>query len=249
MSDDDRRVFPMESVLGVVTGKGGGEVLDFLGYAVQRDICDCARPAVAPAVRGWLAGLNPKFAGLSLDEGMEYGAWLIEQKKSLGDNVSISPMPAHETKGINDLLDLIERTMAESEERRAAADAAQAEVKTMAPFKAKAADLEKKVAQFEEKNKALSEEISKLKSELAGYSGKVAIDEKDLEQSVKDLVSRAVKDALAALPVGAAGAAVAGTAGAEAAAAPAAFDDGATAAPPDDFGFGSSGASNDGFGF
>ena len=40
MSDDARRVFPMESALGVVTGKGGAEVLEFLGYAVQREICD-----------------------------------------------------------------------------------------------------------------------------------------------------------------------------------------------------------------
>lgn len=249
MSDDARRVFPMESALGVVTGKGGNEVLDFLGYAVQREVCDCARAAVAPAVKGWLYSLSPDFYKVSVDDGMEYGAWLAQQKQALGDNVSITPMPEHEVAGINALLDFIETTMTESEEKQAQADAAQAELKALAPFKAKAGDLEKKVTQLEEKNKAQTEEIAKLKAELAGFSGKVAINEKELEQSVKDLVSRAVKDALASLPVGAAGAAVAAAPG-EAAAAPAAdFDDGSTVAPPDSFGFGSSGASDDGFGF
>ncbi len=250
MSDNDRRVFPMESALGVVTGKGGGEVLDFLGYAVQRDICDCARAAVSPAVKGWLYSLNPEFFKLSLDDGMDYASWVAQQKQKLGDNVSVTPMPAHEAEGINALLDFIEHTMSENEEKQAAADAAQAELKALAPFKAKAEDLEKKLAQLEEKNKALTEEASKLKAELAGYAGKVAINEKELEQSVKDLVSRAVKDALAALPVGAAAGAGAGAAApGGAAAAPAAVDDGATAAPPDDFGFGASGPSDDGFGF
>ena len=247
MSDDARRVFPMESALGVVTGKGGNEVLDFLGYAVQREVCDCARAAVAPAVKGWLYSLSPDFYKVSVDDGMEYGAWLAQQKQALGDNVSITPMPEHEVAGINALLDFIESTMTAAEEKQAEVDAAQTELKALAPFKAKAGDLEKKVAQLEEKNKALTEEASKLKGELAGFSGKVAINEKELEQSVKDLVSRAVKDALAALPVGAAGAAVA--ASGDAAAPAAAEDDGATTAPPDSFGFGASGASGDGFGF
>ena len=249
MSDNDRRVFPMESALGVVTGKGGGEVLDFLGYAVQREICDCARPAVAPAVKGWLYSLNPDFFSIAVDEGMDYEAWVTQQKKKLGDHFSVEPMPAHEVEGINALLDSIESAETDAEDGKAQAEAAQAELKALAPFKSKAADLEKKVAQLEEKNKALTEEVSKLKGELAGYAGKVAVNEKDLEQSVKDLVSRAVKDALASLPVAAAGAGAAAASGDTAAAAPAGFDDGATVAPPDDFGFGSSGASGDGFGF
>ena len=35
---------------------------------------------------------------------MDYEAWITQQKRNLGDNVSITPMPAHETAGINALL-------------------------------------------------------------------------------------------------------------------------------------------------
>ena len=253
MSDEGRRVFPMETALGVVAGKGGDDVLDFMGYAVGRSVCDDCRPALSPMVKGWLYSLNPDFMKAEFDENISYDTWLGEQKRKFGDNLSIPPMPDRELAGINALLETVEAAKrhaedkeAEAEEAQAAKDAADAEIKALTPFKKKAEDLEAKVAGLEEKNKALAAEVAELKEKLAAFDGKVAIDEKEIEKSVKDIVTRAVGS------IAAAGGVVAGAAAAEGgdAAAPADFDSGSSSGGvPDDFGFGASGPSDDGFGF
>ena len=256
MSDEGRRVFPMETVLGVIAGKDGADVLDFLGYAVKRDVSDECRPAVSPMVKGWLYSLHPAFMKASYTENLSFDLWTAEQKKKLGDNVSIYPIPDTELAGIDVLFETVENARqtaedkeAEAEEAQAAKAAAEAEAKTLAPFKKKAEDLEKKVAQLEEKNTNLMAEVAELKEKLASFDGKVAVDEGDLEKSVKDIVSKAVKAALGGLVAAGAGAAAAADG------APAAFEE-AEAAPaedaggvPDTFGFGTSGADGDGFGF
>ena len=206
MSDEGRRVFPMETALGVLAGKGGADVLDFLGFAVKRDVSDDCRPAVNPMVKGWLYSLNPAFMKASYSEGSPYDAWVADQKRKLGDNVSITPIPAGELAGIEALFEAVESAKQTAEDKEAEADeaiaakaAADAEVKKLTPFKKKAEDLEKKVAQLEEKNNALAAEVKDLKAKLAAFDGKVAVDEGDLEKSVKDIVSKAVKAALGGL--------------------------------------------------
>lgn len=251
MSDEGRRVFPMETALGVVAGKGGADVLDFMGYAVGRSVCDECRPALGPVVKGWLYSLNPEFMKLRFDETINYESWVGEQKRKLGDNLSIPPLPEYELAGVNALLATVEAAKqraedkeAEAKEANAAADAANAEIRALTPFKKKAEDLEAKAAQLEEKNKALASEVAELKEKLAAFDGKVAIDEKEIEKSVKEIVSRAVGS------IAAAGGIAAAAEGGDVAAA---FADGDGASPcdsvPDDFGFGASGANNDGFGF
>lgn len=249
MSDEGRRVFPMETALGVLAGKSGDDVLDFMGYALGRAVDEDCRPAVNPMVKGWLFSLNPEFMKTGYDETLGYDTWVAEQKKKLGDNVSLPSMPASEVAGIDALFDTVEGAkqtaddkIAEAEEAAAAKEAADAEIKALTPFKKKAADLEAKVAKLEAQNSELSSQIEELKEKLAAFDGKVAIDEKEIEKSVKDIVSRAV-GALAA-----AGGVAAVEGGAEAA--PADFgDSGSSGDVPDDFGFGASGANNDGFGF
>ena len=246
----------METVLGVVVGKGGADVLDLLGFAVKRDVSDECRPAVNPMVKGWLYSLNPDFMKVAYNENVSFNAWVSDQKRKLGDNVSITPIPANELAGIESLFEAVESAKqtaedkeAEAEEAQAAQAAAEAEAKKLAPFKKKAEDLEKKVAQLEEKNNALTAEVKDLKAKLAGFDGKVAVDEGDLEKSVKDIVSKAVKAALAGLVV-AGGVAAAGEGAAAddfAAAAEAAPEE--TGGVPDTFGFGTSGSDGDGFGF
>jgi hypothetical protein len=245
----------METALGLVAGKGGEDVLDFMGYAVGRGVDEECRPGLNPLVRGWLYALNPAFMKTKFSADVGYDAWIAEQKKSLGDNISITPMPACEQAGVNAYLETVESARqlaedktAEAAEASAARKAAEAEAAAMAPFKKKAGELEKKVTALEEKNRGLNAEIAELKEKLASFEGKIALDEKEIEKSVKEIVSRAVKDAVGGLA--AAGGAALGTAG------PAAADEapaeGAGAADsggaPDDFGFGAS-SSSDGFGF
>ncbi len=257
MSDEGRRVFAMETVLGVIAGKGGEDVLDLLGYAVQRSVCECCRPAVTPIVKGWLYTLNPEFMNSAFPGGPGFDLWVDGQKKKLGDNISLPPLPAQELEGVNAMLDAVaaakqtaEDKTAEAADAVAAKEAAEADAKAMAPFRKKAEDLDKKAKQLEEKNGALTAEAAELKKQLAEFSGKVAVDEKGIDQAVKDIVSKAVKEALGALV--ASGAAVGGAAAA--AEGMASFDAPAEEAPasggvPDTFGFGASGSDGDGFGF
>ncbi|MDL2316504.1 hypothetical protein LJC59_05420 [Desulfovibrio sp. OttesenSCG-928-A18] len=254
MSDEGRRVFPMETALGVVAGKGGDDVLDFMGYALNRTVDEDCRPAINPMVKGWLYSLNPEFMKASFDANINYDSWISEQKRKFGDNVSITPMPDSELAGINALFESVEEAKqtaedktGEAEDAMAAKDAADAEVAALTPFKKKAEDLEAKVAQLEEKNKALNAEVAELKEKLGSFDGKVAVDEKDIEKSVKDIVSRSVKEALGGLLAagGVAGAALAE--GADAAPAEEAPAD--SGGVPDTFGFGASGSDGDGFGF
>lgn len=255
MSSNGRKVFSMETALGVIAGRSGTDVLDFLGFALARDICDDCRPAVNPMVKGWLYSLNPDFMKVSYNENMTYDVWVSEQKRKLGDNVSITPIPESELAGISALFDLVENAKQTAEDKEAEAadavaakEAAEAEAKALAPFKKKAEDLEKKVAQLEEKNSGLAAELAEMKSKLTSFDGKVAVDENDIEKSVKDIVSKAVKAALGGLVAAGAAAADGGDD------APAGFDSPAeesssSNAVPDTFGFGTSGSNDDGFGF
>lgn len=253
MSDAGRRIFKMETALGVLANQGGADVLDFLGFVISRSVDECCRPAVAPMAKGWLYSMNPEFMKVPFDGTTSFNAWCNEQKGRLGDNVSLEPMPAAEVAGIHTLMDTVEAALQDAQDKAAEAaaaleaqKAAEANAKAMAPFKAKAEELEKKVAQLEEKNKGLAGELAEEKAKSAAFSGKVAIDEKEIEKTLKDIITRTVGS------MSFAAGAAAGTAGAEGAAAePAAFDapTDSAGAVPDTFGFGASGASDDGFGF
>lgn len=243
MSDDGRKIFAMETALDLVAGNKNPEVGAFLSYVTGREICENCQTLISPVAKGWLCTLNPDFAKASYDEGTAYGVWVHEQKARLGDSISITPMPAKEVSALHAMLDTVKAAKDTAEAEAAAAAEAKAEAEALAPYKAKNADLEKKVGQLEEKNKALSTEVANLKKELAAFSGKIALNANEIEGSVKDMVAKAVKEALANLPVAAPGQA---TAGAAAPAEEAAADTGGV---PDSFGFGTSGADGDGFGF
>ena len=192
MYDEGRRVFPMETALGLVAGKGGEDVLDFMGYAVGRGVDEECRPGLNPLVRGWLYAQNPAFMKTEFSADAGYDNWIDEQKRKLGDNISITPMPACEQAGVNAYLETVENARrlaedktAEAAEAVAGRKAAEAEAAGMAPFKKKAGELEKKVAALEEKNRGLNAEIAELKEKLASFDGKVALDAQEIEKNVK----------------------------------------------------------------
>lgn len=247
MSDEARRVFKMETILGLIAGKSGADISDLLGYLAQRELSVEHEGAVAPMAKGWLYSQHPPFMDCEFTEGESFDAWAAKQAASLGDNVSLQPIPANEMAGISVVLDAMADAKAVVAAQSEEIDALKAQVAELEPFKGQAAELEKKVAGLESSLEGAQTDLAGAKKELKGFDGKVAVDEKDIESSVKDMVSRAVKDALAALPAGAAvAAAVAdgGDAPAEEAAEEASGSD-----VPDDFGFGTSGSDDDGFGF
>ncbi|UZP67237.1 hypothetical protein N1030_16830 [Desulfovibrio mangrovi] len=249
MSEEARRVFKMETILGVIAGKSGADVADLLGYLAQRELSTEELGAVAPIAKGWLYSLEPRFMACAYSEEVVFEEWAQKQVATLGDNVSIEPIPAAEMAGISVVLD----KMAEAKATIAAQVAEVAELKgkvaELAPFEGKTATLEKQVADLTGKLDKAKADLTAAQKELKTFDGKVAINEKEIESSVKDMVSKGLKEALANLPVGAA---VAGAVAGEAAAAdePAGFEDSSSSGEvPDTFGFGASGASDDGFGF
>ena len=245
MSDEARRVFKMETILGLIAGKSGADISDLLGYLSQRELSAEQEGAVAPMAKGWLYSQHPPFMECDFAEGESFDAWAASEASRLGDNVSVQPIPANEMAGISVVLDAMADAKATIAAQAEELETAKAQVAELEPFKAQTADLEKKVADLEGKLEGAQTDLAGAKKELKAFDGKVAVDEKDIESSVKDMVSKAVKDALAALP---AGAAVAGVV-AEEAAEEAPAEEASSSDVPDDFGFGSSGASDDGFGF
>lgn len=243
MSEEGRRVFNMETILSLINGKGGDDVSDLLGFLSQRDLSPQEEGVVAILARAWLFSQHPPFMESTYDESGIWEDFVKKEKSRLGDNVSLTPIPEAEMAQINTVLDSMasqKATIAEQQEKIAGLEGTVAELE---PFKAQAADLEKKVAQLEEKVAGLEEQNAELKKQTKEFEGKLAINEGDLESTVKDIVSKAVKDAVAAMPKAAPGEAAA--VGEEA---PAAAEEEA-GGPPEDFGFGDSGGDSSGFGF
>lgn len=247
MSDEARRVFKMETILGLIAGKGGADVSDLLCYLTQRELSAEEEGVVAPMSKGWLYSMEPRFMQCCYEEGEPFDAWTKKQASKLGGNVSVEPIPAADMASISIVLDKLADAKATVAEQAAAIEGLQANVAEFEPFKAQAADLEKKVDDLSGKLEAAQTDLAKAKKELKTFDGKVAINETEVESSVKDIVSRAVKDALASLPAGAAVAA-AGDAE-EAPATEEAPVEEAGGGVPDDFGFGASGSDDSGFGF
>jgi hypothetical protein len=249
MSEEARRVFKMETILGVIAGKSGADVADLLGYLAQRELSTEELGAVAPIAKGWLYSLEPRFMACAYSEEVAFEEWAQKQAATLGDNVSIEPIPAAEMAGISVVLDKMAESKATIAAQAAEVADLKAKVAALAPFEGKAGTLEKQVADLTGKLEKAKADLTAAQKELKTFDGKVAINEKEIESSVKDMVSKGLKEALANLPVGAAVAAgaVAGEAAAEA---PAGFDEPASSGDvPDTFGFGASGAGDDGFGF
>ena len=251
MSDDGRKIFSMETALGVIAEQETPEVRDLLAFAIGRPVCECCIKAVSPMVKGWLMCLQPNFFNLQYTGNISFTIWAEEQKAKFGDNVSMTPIPANDVKGIHALLDLVDeakRTATEKTEEAEAAneatDAAKAEAKALAPFKQKTEDLQKKVASLEEANKGLTADMNKMKTEMAAFDGKVAINDKEIEKAVKDIITKAVGSM--SFAAGAAGAAAGATAAVPAEETAAVEESGGV---PDSFGFGTSGSDGDGFGF
>lgn len=239
MSDSDRKVFPVESVLALVVGKEGVDVKDLAGYVAGRSIaCDCCAKAVGPFAAAWLARWYPKFMELTWGEDQSWEGFVTRAKGALGDNISLTPMDGRTKALAGQALDCLAETYSSLVTQKAAAAELEERVRALEPAEARAEALQKKCDELEAKIRTMNTDMGGLRKQVAEYQGKVAVNHDELMQNIKD----AIKDGLKGMVVGGA-AAGAAAAGAEEAA-PA-----AESSVPDDFGFGSSGNDSDGFGF
>ncbi|MDR2743627.1 MAG: hypothetical protein LBB66_00240 [Desulfovibrio sp.] len=238
MSDTDRKVFPLESVLALIVGKKDVDIKEIAGYITGRTIaCDCCARAAGPFAAAWLARLYPKFSELEWVEGMAWEAFAAKGGSLFGDNVSLTPMDGRIKAMADQALDYLADSFKSLQAQTAAAAELEGRVRALEPLEAKSAVLRKKCDELEAKIKSMNADLGGLRKQVAGFQGKVAVDHDELMQSIKD----AIKDGLKGFAAG--GVAVGAAAG------------GGESAPdgesgvPDDFGFGSSGTDGDGFGF
>ncbi len=242
MSDTSRKVFPVETVLALVTGKEGMDIKEIAGYVTGRSVpCDVFAKAVGPFAAAWLTRCYPKFAELNWVEGQSWDAFVNTGRSILGDNISLPAMDGLTKELCGKVLDAFAETNDSLTAQTAANTALEERVRTLEPAEARASALDKKVGELEDKIKAMNAEMGGLRRQIAEFQGKVAINHDELMETIKD----AIKDGLKGMVVGGAAAG---------AAAVAEGGDAGTVAPeensvPDDFGFGSSGANSDGFGF
>ena len=231
---DDRKVFPLESVLALVTGKEGANVQELAGFITGRAVtCAACAAAVGPFAAAWLARWYPRFMDLDWAEGQDWNAFVAKWRKTVGDNVSLTPMDGRTRALAAKALD----AMAEAN----AAATRQSEAVVRLEARAEAA--QKKGDELEGKLKAMKTEVGGLTRQVAEFQGKVAVNHDELMQTIKD----AIKDGLKGMVVG--GAAATGAPGTPGAPATEEAPAAAESSVPDGFGFGDSGADADGFGF
>lgn len=225
---DDRKVFPLESVLALVTGKKDADVKELAGFIAGRSVtCAACAAAVAPFAAAWLARWYPKFMDVEWAEGQDWAAFVAKWRKALGDNVSLTPMDGRTKALAARALDALAEANAAATRQSEAVVKLEARVRELEPFEARAEAAQKKCDELEGKIKAMKTDMGGLNRQIAEFQGKVAVSHDELMQTIKD----AIKDGLKGMVVGGAAAAV------------------AESSVPDDFGFGTSGADADGFGF
>ena len=240
MSDAARKVFPLESVLALLTGKEDAAVTELAGFLTGRSLCCCSTALAAPMAAGWLASLYPAFINMQYDESLPWANFVSGMKAQVGDNISVPPMSGRFQAMVAKVLDAMSEKADTLKAQTAEIASLQARVEELEPFRGKAEEQDKKIGQLEAKVKSQNADIGALRREMAPFQGKVPVDQQELENIIKDAIAKNLKNFTGG--TAAVGAAAAGEAAAEAAAEE-------SGGVPDSFGFGSSGANNDGFGF
>ena len=243
MSDSNRKMFPLEKVMALVTGKEGADIKDIAGYLTGYSlVCDEQAKAAGVFAAAWLARWYPKFNGMIWGENQTWEAFISQAHGQLGNQVSLEPMDDRTKVLAKQALDYMADAAKSVAAQTEAVMKLEEKVRELEPYEAQAKALQKKVDELEAKVKTLNTDMAALRRTAKDFEGKVPLDKDEFMRTVKD----AIKDGLKGMVIGGAAAAAAGAEGAEAAGEAA-----AEAAPEEDFGFGfgSSDADSGGFGF
>ena len=109
MSDTARKMFPVETVLALAVAKKGADVKDIAGYITGRSIvCDACAAAVAPFAAAWLAKLSPKFLDMNYKDGDNWGDFVNQGARLLGDTISLPPMDDCLKNAVATVLDMMD---------------------------------------------------------------------------------------------------------------------------------------------
>ena len=238
---EDRKVFPVEQILELLAGKDGADVKSLVCFLTGNSTtCPASSKAAAPFAAAWLARWYPKFMDMEFRDGDNWDAFVSQAKRQIGDHISITPMAGRLQALAKTTMDIISDTQAELTRQTDAALALEKEVKALKPLQGRLDAAQKKCDELETRLKTMKSDMNALNRKNLEYEGKIALDQGQLMQTIKD----AIKDNLKGLAIGAAATGLDVTQeNAEAAASA------GTPEPAEEFGFGSSGPDADGFGF
>lgn len=218
---DTRKIFPTEKVMELVTGKKDANVNDISSHVLGAPVNspDQAK-AAAPFAAAWLARWYPKFADLEWKDGENWETFVKQAKAKLGDHLSIQPMVGKMKELSTGVLNTIKDAHDSLLRQTDAAARLEEKVRQLEPLEAATKALQKKNDDLEAKLKTMKADMGALQRKVNEFQGKLAIDNTELMQTIKD----AIKDGLKGVTVGAAAAATAST-GAETAQAAQPADD------------------------
>ncbi len=242
MSDSERRIFPIESLLALASGRKDLDIKAAAGYITGRSMCcDMLAGCAAPFAAAWIARLYPRFSDLSWDEGREsWSAYVSRAAAVLGDKISVTPMEGQLQAACAAALDFITAKRDEAAALRREVAALSAQVEALKPLEGQLAAAVKRADKLDDQLKAQKKDMGALRRQTMEFQGKMAVDQEELLEVIKT----AIKDNLKSITVAAAPAAGA----AAATAAGAAPSEAAPAGGADEFGFGGGGADEFGFG-
>ena len=151
MSDTARKMFPVETVLALAVAKKGADVKDIAGYITGRSIvCDACAAAVAPFAAAWLAKLSPKFLDMNYKDGDNWGDFVNQGARLLGDTISLPPMDDCLKNAVATVLDMMDDMHGTMVSQRAEIATLRQQVETLAPYQGKAEELQKKCDKLED---------------------------------------------------------------------------------------------------
>lgn len=196
---DDRRIFPTETVLELVTGKKGADVREIATYITGQPVtcANCAQ-AAAPFAAAWLARWYPKFMDMDLKD--DWNTFVASAKSRLGDNISITPMTGQLKKLTGDVLDHIKETRESLLRQTDAAVKLEQKVRELEPLDSALKALQKKNNELEEKLKSAKTEMGALQRKVNEFQGKLPIDNSELMQTIKSAIKDGLKGMAVAAP-------------------------------------------------
>lgn len=214
---DERRIFPTETVLELVTGKQDADTSDLASFLMGMPVTGQeGDKAAASFAAAWLARWYPKFMDLDWKDDGNWQQFVAQAKGKLGDSLSLAPLSGPLKKFADEVLVALQKSHESLMRQTDAAVQLEQRVRALEPLEAGIQALQKKNDQLEEKLKATRKDMGALQRQANEFEGKMAIDHDELLRTIKDAVKDAIKDNLRGLV--AAGGATAGAAEALAAA-------------------------------
>ncbi|CAM2059678.1 conserved hypothetical protein [Desulfovibrionales bacterium] len=242
MSDAARRVFKIEVILDLVSGKIGDGVTEMLAFSIGRDLSLANAVIVVPLVKAWIYTQLPALMENPYDGNIVYEEWVLDQvRRHDSANVSILAIPKSETVAIVGLLDTLVTNQDIIDDQTAKIEEMEDTIKKLKPFKDMVRELKKKIEQQEDSIANLEGKVRELNAATIEYKGKIPVAANEINQTIKNIVTNAFKDAMISMQLSVPGS-VAAVSGETVAVA-------AFAVAEEAFGLGMSEPDSDGFGF